>query len=90
MDDNNDFPPSHKILEQLTHPSTKVAGACCSVSELKGKGKQDLINTPAISQSGKGKCKAASPLRPASGKKQHGGHTDGVANYLVEDLDAFF
>ncbi|KAF8219844.1 hypothetical protein L208DRAFT_1337383, partial [Tricholoma matsutake] len=90
VDDDNDFPPSHKILEKLTRPSTKVAGARHSIPEPKGKGKQNLINSPIVSQSGKGKHKAASPLRPANGKKQHGGHMVGVANYSVEDLDALF
>jgi hypothetical protein len=89
-DDDNDFPPSHKILEKLARLSTKVAGAHRSIPEPKGKGKQNLINPPVVSQSGKGKRKATSPLRPANGEKQHGGRTVGVANYSVEDLDALF
>ena len=90
VDNDSDFPPPHKILEKLALLSTKVASAHHSIPELKGKGKQNLIDAPAISQSGKGKHKAASPLRPANGKKQHGGHMVGVANYSVEDLDALF
>jgi hypothetical protein len=86
-DDNNDFPPAHKILKMVAHLSAKVAGAHCSIPELKGKGKRSLIDPPAVSQSGKGKHKAASPLQPANGKKQCGGRAVGVANYSVEDLD---
>jgi hypothetical protein len=67
-----------------------VAGACHSIPELKGKRKQNLTNTPTVSQSGKGKRKAASPLQPANDKKQRGGHMVGVANYSVEDLNALF
>ena len=40
-------------------------------------------------QSSKGKHKAASPLRSASGKKQSG-RAVGVDNYSTEDLDALF
>lgn len=90
VDNNDDFPPAHKILEMVARPSTKVAGARRSIPEPKGKGKQNLINPPAVSQSGKGKRKAASPLRPGNGKKQRGGRAVGVANYSVEDLDALF
>ena len=59
-DDNDDFPPAHKILEMVTCPGTKVASGHRSIPELKGKGKQSLIDPPAVSQSGKGKHKAAS------------------------------
>ena len=88
-DDDDDFPPTHKILETIAHPSNKVASACCSIPQPKGKGKQNLIDPPTVSQSSKGKRKAASPLQSASGKKQHG-HAVGVANYSTEDLDALF
>jgi hypothetical protein len=88
-DNDDDFPPTHKILKTVALPSTKVAGARRPVPELKGKGKQNLIDLPAVSQSGKGKRKAASPLRPANGKKQRG-RAVGVANYSIEDLDALF
>ena len=73
----------------VAHPSTKVAGACHSIPEPKGKGKQNLIDPPAVSQSGKGKCKAASPLWPANGKKQRG-RAVGVVNYSTENIDALF
>lgn len=70
----------------VAHPSMKVAGARRSIPEPKGKGK--IIVAPAVSQSGKGKHKAVSPLRPANGKKQRGGRAAGITNYSVEDLDA--
>jgi hypothetical protein len=88
-DNDNDFPPAHKILETATYRSVKVAGAQRPLSKLKGKGKQGAINLAATSQSSKGKRKATSLLRHADGKKQHG-RTTGAHNYFSEDLDSFF
>ena len=74
----------------VAHLSTKVASAHRLIPEPKGKGKQIFVNPP-ITQSGKGKHKAASPLWPTNGKKPcGGGRAAGIANYLVEDVDALF
>ena len=88
-DNDNDFPPAHKILETVAHRSVKVAGARRPLSESKGKAKQGSINLAVTSQSGKGKRKATSPLGHADGKKQRG-CTTGAHNYSSEDLDALF
>lgn len=61
----------------VAHHSVKVASAWRPLSESKGKAKQGSINLAATSQSGKGKCKAISPLGHANGKKQHS-HTTGA------------
>jgi len=86
---DNDFPPAHKILETVAHHSVKVAGAWRPLSELKGKAKQSSINLAMTSQSGKGKCKATSLLRHADGKKQCG-NTTSAHNYSSKDLNALF
>ena len=86
---DNNFPPVHKILESVAHHSVKVAGAQCPLSESKKKAKQGSINLVVTSQSGKGKRNATSPLRYADGKKQHG-CTTGAHNSSFEDLDALF
>jgi len=85
-DNDNDFPPAHKLLEMVARPSGKVAGAR---RPLPGKGKQGTMEPPAASRGGKGKRKAASPLGCADGKKQRG-RTTGAHNYSSEDLDALF
>jgi len=68
----------------------KVASAWHPLSEPKQNAKQDGINLAATSQSGKGKCKATSPLGHVDGKKQCGSCTTGAHNYSSEDLDALF
>jgi hypothetical protein len=89
-DNDNDFPPAHKILETVAHRSVKVAGAWHPLSEPKGNAKQGGINLAATSQSGKGKRKATSLLGHVDGKKQHSSRTTGAHNYSSEDLDALF
>jgi len=88
MDNHDDFPPPHQILPTVARPSTKVAGARRSLPESKGKGKENAVDQLAAARPGKRKRKAASPLRPANGKKQRGGRVTGIANYSPEDLDA--
>lgn len=83
VDDDNELPPAHKILETVAHRSVKVAGARRPHSA-KGKEKQG-----GTSQSGNGKRRAISPLVHTDGKKQRGRVT-GAHNYSSEDLDALF
>jgi hypothetical protein len=87
IDNDDDFPPSHKMLKRVACPSGKIAGAQRPLPELKGKGKQDL---PVAPWSAKGKSKVTSPLRHVDGKKQRSGHTTGTHNYSSEDLDTLF
>lgn len=87
IDNDDNFPPAHKILENVAHPSGKVAGAQHPLPELRKKGKQDL---PIAPQSAKGKHKATSPLRHVDGKKQCSGCTTGAHNYSSEDLNTLF
>jgi hypothetical protein len=86
-DNDDDLPPTHKILETVAHRSVKVAGARRPTTSAKGKEK--LAAQPAPPQSGNGKRRATSPLRHADGKKQRGRAT-GAHNYSSEDLDALF
>lgn len=68
----------------------RVTNARRAFPESKGKGSQNSAELPVASQSGKGKRKAASPLRHTDGKKPRGGRIVGAANYSPEDLDALF
>ena len=83
-DNDDDFPPPHKILPRVARATSKIAGARRPAADPKGKGKQQATDkAPAKST----KRKASAAAGPVEVKKQKG-RVAGAPNYSVEDIDA--
>ncbi|CAA7266075.1 unnamed protein product [Cyclocybe aegerita] len=82
-DDNDDFPPAHKLLPKIAKPASKVAGSRCPAPS-KGKGKQKA-DTPATVSKWKAAGHADNEL--AAKHVKRGGRIAGAVNYNDDDID---
>jgi hypothetical protein len=83
-DDDEEFPPTHKLLSTIARPAVKVAGQRHSNLDSKGKEKQSDALRPSTSKA-TSKRKAATAAGPPETKKQKG-RSAGAANYTEEDV----
>ncbi|CAA7271082.1 unnamed protein product [Cyclocybe aegerita] len=82
-DDDDDFPPTHKLLPKIAKPASKVAGSRCPAPS-KGKGKQKA-DTPATVS--KRKAAGHADNEPAAKCVKRGGRIAGAVNYNDDDID---
>ncbi|CAA7260817.1 unnamed protein product [Cyclocybe aegerita] len=82
-DDDDDFPPAHKLLPKIAKPASKVAGSRRPAPS-KGKGKQKA-DTPATVS--KRKAAGHADNEPAAKRVKRGGRIAGAVNYNDDDID---
>ncbi|CAA7263074.1 unnamed protein product [Cyclocybe aegerita] len=82
-DDDDDFPPAHKLLPKIAKPASKVAGSRHPAPS-KGKGKQKA-DTPATVS--KRKAAGHADNEPAAKRVKRGGRIAGAVNYNDDDID---